>query len=75
MGFQQALSGLNAASQNLDAIGNNIANASTVGFKIGQAQFADVYASSLAGGSGTQIGIGTRLAAVSPEFTQGNIQT
>jgi flagellar hook protein FlgE len=75
MGFQQALSGLNAASQNLDAIGNSIANASTVGFKIGQAQFADVYASSLAGGSGTQIGIGTRLAAVSPEFTQGNIQT
>jgi len=73
MSFEQALSGLNAASQNLDTIGNNVANASTVGFKEGRAEFADVFASSMAGGSGTQIGIGTRLAAVSPQFTQGNI--
>jgi len=75
MSFEQALSGLNAASQNLDTIGNNIANASTIGFKDGRAEFADVYAASLAGGSGTQIGIGTRLSAVSPQFTQGNITT
>src|ERR1700758_1199844 len=74
MSFEQALSGLNAASQNLDVIGNNVANASTVGFKDGRAEFADVYAASLASG-GTQIGIGTSLAAVSPEFTQGNITT
>ncbi|WP_323029860.1 flagellar basal body protein, partial [Castellaniella sp.] len=31
MGFGQGLSGLNAASQNLDVIGNNIANSGTVG--------------------------------------------
>ncbi|HEX4583977.1 MAG TPA: flagellar hook protein FlgE [Burkholderiaceae bacterium] len=74
MSFEQALSGLNAASQNLDAIGNNIANASTIGFKDGRAEFADVFAASLAS-SGTQIGIGTRLTAVSPQFTQGNITT
>jgi flagellar hook protein FlgE len=74
MSFEQALSGLNAASQNLDTIGNNVANASTVGFKEGRAEFSDVFAASLAGG-GTQIGIGTRLAAVSPQFTQGNITT
>jgi flagellar hook protein FlgE len=74
MSFEQALSGLNAATQNLDAIGNNIANASTIGFKNGRAEFADVYAASLAS-SGTQIGIGTRLTAVSPQFTQGNITT
>jgi len=74
MSFEQALSGLNAASQNLDAIGNNVANASTVGYKEGRAEFSDVYAASLAS-SGTQIGIGTRLAAVSPQFTQGNITT
>ena len=30
MSFQQGLSGLFAASANLDAIGNNVANASTV---------------------------------------------
>jgi flagellar hook protein FlgE len=75
MSFEQALSGLNAASQNLDAIGNNVANASTVGFKEGRAEFADVYAASIASQMGTQIGIGTRLASVSPQFTQGNITT
>lgn len=73
MSFQQALSGLNAASKNLDAIGNNVANTSTVGFKSSQAQFADVFASSVAGGGGTQIGIGTKLAAVVQQFTQGNV--
>lgn len=75
MSFEQALSGLNAASQNLDAIGNNVANASTIGFKEGRAEFADVYAASIASQTGTQIGIGTRLSAVSPQFTQGNITT
>ena len=52
MSFQQALSGLNAAAKNLDVIGNNVANTATVGFKAGQAQFADVYASALTGGGG-----------------------
>ena len=75
MSFEQALSGLNAATQNLDAIGNNIANASTTGYKEGRAEFADVFAASLASGSQTQIGIGTNLAAVSAQFTQGNITT
>jgi len=75
MSFEQALSGLNAASQNLDAIGNNIANAATTGYKEGRAEFADVFAASLASGGRTQIGIGTSLAAVSPQFTQGNITT
>ena len=75
MGFEQALSGLQAASQNLDIIGNNIANASTVGFKEVRAEFADVYAASLLGGGANQIGIGTAVAAVTPEFTQGTITT
>jgi flagellar hook protein FlgE len=75
MSFQQGLSGLNVAGKNLAAIGNNIANASTVGFKSSRAEFADVFANSLAGGSGTQIGIGASLAAVRQQFTQGNIIT
>lgn len=73
MGFQQGLSGLNAAAKNLDVIGNNVANASTVGFKGAQAQFADVYASTVGGGN--QVGIGTRVATVAQQFTQGNITT
>src|SRR4029077_7691066 len=75
MSFEQALSGLNAASQNLDVIGNNVANASTTGYKEGRAEFADVFAASLASGSRTQIGIGTNLAAVSAQFNQGHITT
>ncbi len=73
MSFQQGLSGLNSAAKNLDVIGNNIANASTVGFKSSQAQFADVYAASLSGAGANSIGIGTKLAAVAQQFTQGNI--
>ena len=73
MSFQQGLSGLNAAARNLDVIGNNVANSATVGFKQSQAQFADVYASSLTGAGGSSIGIGTKLAVVAQQFTQGNI--
>jgi flagellar hook protein FlgE len=73
MSFEQGLSGLNAASNALSVTGNNVANASTVGFKESQAQFADVYANSLQGGGGAQIGIGTSLARVQQSFTQGNI--
>ncbi|MCA3191795.1 flagellar hook protein FlgE [Cupriavidus sp.] len=68
MGFGQGVSGLNAAASNLDVIGNNIANANTVGFKQSTAQFADVYA-------GSKIGLGTRVNAVVQSFTNGNIST
>lgn len=73
MSFQQGLSGLNATSQQLSVIGNNVANANTVGFKQSTSKFSDVYAASLNGGGATQIGIGTKLAKVSQQFTQGNI--
>lgn len=73
MSFQQGLSGLNAASKNLDVIGNNVANANTSGFKEGAAIFGDVFAASLGGGGGTQVGIGTQITGVNQQFTQGNI--
>jgi flagellar hook protein FlgE len=73
MSFQQGLSGLNAASKQLEVIGNNVANANTVGFKQSRAEFADVFANSLTGGGGTQIGIGTSLTNVAQQFTQGNV--
>ncbi len=75
MSFQQGLSGLNVAAKNLSAIGNNVANASTIGFKSARAEFSDVYANSLAGGAGVQVGIGASIAAVRQQFTQGNIVT
>jgi len=73
MGFQQGLSGLNAASKNLDVIGNNVANANTVGYKGARAEFADMFANSLLGNSQTIPGIGTRVATISQQFNQGNI--
>lgn len=73
MSFQQGLSGLSATSKLLDVIGNNIANANTFGAKASRAEFADAYAASLSGGGSSQTGIGTTLAAVSQQFTQGNI--
>ena len=75
MGFQQALSGLEGAQQNLDIIGNNIANASTIGYKDVRAEFADVYARSVLGTVSNQVGIGVGVAAVQSQFTQGNITT
>jgi len=73
MSFQQGLSGLNAAAKNLDVIGNNVANSNTAGFKQGVAEFGDVFAASVGGGGGTQVGIGTQVNGVSQQFTQGNI--
>jgi flagellar hook protein FlgE len=73
MAFQQGLSGLNAASKTMETIGNNVANAGTVGFKKSQAQFADVYASSLIGSGASPVGIGTKLTQVVQQFTQANI--
>ena len=75
MSFQQGLSGLNGASKQLDVIGNNVANANTVGFKGSQAEFADVYASSLTGAGGNQAGIGTKVSQIAQQFTQGNIES
>ena len=75
MSFQQGLSGLNAASKNLDVIGNNIANSGTYGAKGSRAEFSDVYAAALNGAGQNQIGIGTSLATVAQQFTQGNITT
>lgn len=75
MSFQQGLSGLNAASRNLDVIGNNVANSNTVGAKASRAEFADVYATSLQGGGVQQGGIGVTVGAITQQFTQGDIST
>jgi flagellar hook protein FlgE len=74
MSFQTGLSGLSASSQSLDVIGNNIANANTVGMKSSRGEFADLVASAIgAGGSSSLAGIGTSIATVSQNFSQGNI--
>jgi flagellar hook protein FlgE len=73
MSFQHGLSGLNAAARNLDVIGNNVANANTVGAKASRAEFADMYANSLTGLSASTAGIGVAVTSVAQQFTQGDI--
>jgi flagellar hook protein FlgE len=68
MPFAVALSGLNAASADLNVTANNIANANTTGFKASRAEFADVFAV-----GAQQIGNGVRLGAVSQQFSQGGV--
>jgi flagellar hook protein FlgE len=75
MGFATALSGLKAASTNLQVTGNNIANSQTTGFKESRAEFADVYASSIGGVSKTQPGSGVKVTEVAQQFAQGNIES
>ena len=73
MSFQQGLSGLNAASKNLDVIGHNIANSNTVGFKASRAEFAEMVASAIGSAGGSGAGIGVETANVAQQFTQGNL--
>ncbi|PTQ78307.1 flagellar hook protein FlgE [Nitrosomonas oligotropha] len=73
MTFQHGLSGLNAASTNLDVIGNNISNANTAGFKQSVAQFSDIFANSMEGTDTAQVGIGSKISSIAQQFGQGTI--
>lgn len=74
MSFNTSLSGLSAASQDLNTVSNNVANSSTVGFKMSRAEFADVYAVSAFGSSSNAIGSGVLLSRVAQQFNQGNLE-
>jgi flagellar hook protein FlgE len=72
-----AISGLNASSKQMDVIGNNIANSSTMGFKTGKTYFANVLSQSLSGGASgaMQIGQGVTVADVATQFSQGSLES
>jgi flagellar hook protein FlgE len=74
MPFRIALSGLNAAQSDLNVTANNVANTATNGFKGSRAEFADLFAVSLQGVSANSSGNGVRVANVSQQFAQGNIE-
>ena len=75
MSFNISLSGLNAAQKDLDVTGNNIANASSIGFKKSRAEFADVFSNSVFANTKTQVGSGVNTSAVSQQFAQGALQS
>ncbi|WP_019568522.1 flagellar hook protein FlgE [Thioalkalivibrio sp. ALMg13-2] len=74
MPFNIGLSGLNAAQADLQTTGNNVSNSGTTGFKRSRAEFGDVFAQSFGGISQTAIGSGTRLQAVTQQFSQGRTE-
>ena len=82
--FSTAVTGLQGAETTIDVAGNNVANSSTVGFKSSQVLFATQFLQTLSLGSASstnsggtnprQIGLGTQVAAITPNFTQGTLQ-
>ncbi|MDR7089404.1 MULTISPECIES: flagellar hook-basal body complex protein [Cellvibrio] len=74
MSFNTALSGIRAANTDLQVTGNNIANASTIGFKSSRTEFGDVYTSTLLGGGSNTAGSGVTIQNIRQQFTQGNLK-
>ncbi|NCO52776.1 MAG: flagellar hook-basal body complex protein [Deltaproteobacteria bacterium] len=70
------VSGLNANGNAMSVIGNNIANANTVGFKASRTIFGDLLSSQIAGSGGTsQVGRGAGLSIVDNIFSQGTFES
>jgi flagellar hook protein FlgE len=75
MSFNVALTGLEAANQDLSVTANNLANVSTVGFKGSRAEFADLFSATQSGVSATAVGNGVTVQEVAQQFSQGDIET
>ena len=73
MSFNIGLSGIRAASTDLEVTGNNVANASTTGFKQSRAEFADLYTRQLLGTGGRAVGSGVLVDNIHQQFNQGTI--
>jgi flagellar hook protein FlgE len=79
--FYSSLSGLATNANALNVIGNNLSNINTVGFKGSNANFGDIFSSSL-GGTGTagngdpiQFGLGVQVNSVNQNFAQASFQS
>jgi flagellar hook protein FlgE len=72
--FQTGVSGLQQFQQDLEVIGNNIANVNTVGYKSASVDFADALNQSFTGGSNPmQVGTGVITSAIRSQFTAGTL--
>ena len=78
-----AASGMIGQQTNLDVIANNLSNISSTGYKTQSADFKSLIYQTLQRRSttttgeakpvGAQVGLGTRVASISSDFTQGNL--
>ena len=70
--FQTALSALKATSTAIDAVGNNLANINTTGFKRSDVAFQDII-NSVGGSPGQQTGAGVAPPTMNKQFSQGSV--
>lgn len=78
-----AASGMRAQQVNVDTIANNVANINTTGYKTQQASFKSLLYQNLQSTStnnagenkpvAAEVGLGSRVAAITSTFTQGNL--
>lgn len=73
MSFNIGLSGMRAASKDLNVTGNNIANAGTVGFKQSRMEFTNLYAASM--NLGAEDTSSSVQGKAMQQFSQGSITT
>jgi len=73
--FSAALTGLDAAQVGVDTVGTNLANLDTTGYKASTVSFYDLVAQNLGLGNSSSVGLGTGQPQVTPNFSQGAIQT
>lgn len=76
--FATSLSGLQANSQDLSVISNNLANLNTTAYKGATAQFQDLFYQQVGtsgDGNEIQIGVGTTVGSTPANFNEGNIQS
>ncbi len=76
--FSIPLSGLNASSNALSVVADNLANLNTVGFKEQRANFRDLFYQTVGttgAGEPMQIGAGAAVAEVASNFTDGSLET
>jgi flagellar hook protein FlgE len=74
--LQTGVSGLQQFQEDLEVIGNNIANVNTTGYKSSTMMFADTFSQAFGdtgGGSSRQVGTGVTSSSIDSEFTQGAI--
>jgi flagellar hook protein FlgE len=75
LSLDSGVSALDQFQQDLNVIGNNIANVDTVGFKSANMQFADALSQTLGDNAAgvEQIGTGVVTSSIADTFTQGSI--
>src|SRR5271165_3989258 len=76
--FSIPLSGLNADSQELSVVANNLSNLNTVGYKDAVTNFQDLFYQQIGtngAGDPVQVGVGTQISSISGNFTQGSIES